>query len=104
MSSELVIWASARIRPVEADRMKTRPADIGGIASDSIAKLVGAGAEAMAGRGWNPPPIAATVMAPGWVRTDMGGPNAPLSVEESVRRIVDTVAGQAGKAGLYDID
>ena len=30
---------------------------------------------------------------PGWVRTDMGGENAPLSVEDSVRAMRDTVAG-----------
>ena len=36
---------------------------------------------------------------PGWVRTDMGGPQAPLSVEDSVRglvRVIEQVAGQAG--------
>jgi NAD(P)-dependent dehydrogenase (short-subunit alcohol dehydrogenase family) len=35
-------------------------------------------------------------MAPGWVRTDMGGPAAPLSVEESVRGIVDVLEARAG--------
>ena len=36
---------------------------------------------------------------PGWVRTDMGGPQAPLSVEDSVRglvRVIEQVAGQTG--------
>lgn len=36
---------------------------------------------------------------PGWVRTDMGGPNATLSVEESVSglvRVIEQAAGQAG--------
>lgn len=35
-------------------------------------------------------------IAPGWVRTDMGGPGAPLSVEESVRGIVQVLASRAG--------
>jgi hypothetical protein len=35
-------------------------------------------------------------VAPGWVRTDMGGPGAPLSVEQSVRGIVDVLESRAG--------
>ncbi len=33
---------------------------------------------------------------PGWVRTDMGGPNAPVSVEDSVRGIVDVIGRERG--------
>lgn len=31
------------------------------------------------------------VITPGWVRTDMGGPDAPLSPDESVGRMVETI-------------
>jgi NAD(P)-dependent dehydrogenase (short-subunit alcohol dehydrogenase family) len=44
------------------------------------------------------------LMAPGWVRTDMGGPRARLSIEESIPNLADTMDAQAGKAGLQYLD
>jgi NAD(P)-dependent dehydrogenase (short-subunit alcohol dehydrogenase family) len=40
------------------------------------------------------------LMAPGWVRTDMGGPEARLSIEESIPNLANTMEAQTGKAGL----
>jgi NAD(P)-dependent dehydrogenase (short-subunit alcohol dehydrogenase family) len=33
---------------------------------------------------------------PGWVRTDMGGPSAPVGIEESVTGVLDVVEARAG--------
>ena len=44
------------------------------------------------------------LMAPGWVRTDMGGPQAHLSIEESIPNLANTMDAQAGKAGLQYLD
>lgn len=44
------------------------------------------------------------LMAPGWVKTDMGGPQARLSVAESIPNLVDAIAAQEGKTGLQYLD
>jgi NAD(P)-dependent dehydrogenase (short-subunit alcohol dehydrogenase family) len=44
------------------------------------------------------------LMAPGWVRTDLGGPKARLSTEESIPNLANTMDAQAGKAGLQYLD
>ncbi len=44
------------------------------------------------------------LMAPGWIRTEMGGSNAPFSVEEVMPQIVDVLIAQQGLAGLRYLD
>jgi len=44
------------------------------------------------------------LMAPGWVRTDLGGPQARLSIEESIPNLANTMDAQAGKPGLQYLD
>jgi NAD(P)-dependent dehydrogenase (short-subunit alcohol dehydrogenase family) len=44
------------------------------------------------------------LMAPGWVRTDMGGPQGRLSIEESIPNLVNTMEAQSGKPGLQYLD
>ena len=47
---------------------------------------------------------ALVLMAPGWIRTEMGGSNAPFSVEEAMPQIVDVLISQQGAAGLRYLD
>lgn len=44
------------------------------------------------------------LMAPGWVRTDMGGSQARLSIEESIPNLASTMDAQAGRVGLQYLD
>ncbi len=44
------------------------------------------------------------LMAPGWIRTEMGGPNAPFGVEEAMPQIVDVLIAQQGAVGLRYLD
>jgi NAD(P)-dependent dehydrogenase (short-subunit alcohol dehydrogenase family) len=44
------------------------------------------------------------LVAPGWVRTEIGGPEATLSVEDSIPRVVDTIGATSGKRGLHYLD
>jgi NAD(P)-dependent dehydrogenase (short-subunit alcohol dehydrogenase family) len=44
------------------------------------------------------------LLAPGWVRTELGGPNARLTIEESIPNLVTTVDAQRGRPGLQYLD
>jgi len=44
------------------------------------------------------------LLAPGWVRTDMGGANARLSVQDSIPNLVNVIQAQEGKGGLLYLD
>ena len=47
---------------------------------------------------------AMVLMAPGWVRTDLGGPEARLTLEESVPNVVDTLLAARTRPGLQYLD
>jgi NAD(P)-dependent dehydrogenase (short-subunit alcohol dehydrogenase family) len=44
------------------------------------------------------------LIAPGWVRTDMGGPDAQLDVETSIRGVADAITARSGQPGLHYVD
>jgi len=49
-------------------------------------------------------PRALVLMAPGWVRTELGGPDARLTIEESVPSLVNVLLKKQGTAGLEYLD
>lgn len=44
------------------------------------------------------------LMAPGWVRTDLGGADARLGIDESIPNVVRTLDALQGKPGLHYVD
>ena len=44
------------------------------------------------------------LMAPGWVKTELGGPNARLTISESIPSLVTTIDAQRGHPGLKFLD
>jgi NAD(P)-dependent dehydrogenase (short-subunit alcohol dehydrogenase family) len=44
------------------------------------------------------------LLAPGWARTDLGGSEAGLSVQESTAGVADVIEAQAGVPGLQFLD
>jgi NAD(P)-dependent dehydrogenase (short-subunit alcohol dehydrogenase family) len=44
------------------------------------------------------------LLAPGWIKTDMGGSDAKFTIEETIGDIANTLTGQDGKAGLQYLD
>ncbi len=49
-------------------------------------------------------PRALILMAPGWIRTALGGPTAPFGIEESIPKVVNVLLAQRGKPGLQFLD
>jgi hypothetical protein len=43
-------------------------------------------------------------MAPGWVKTELGGAGARLSIDESIPNVVRTLDNLRDKPGLHYVD
>jgi NAD(P)-dependent dehydrogenase (short-subunit alcohol dehydrogenase family) len=44
------------------------------------------------------------LLAPGWIRTGLGGPQAPFTIEEAVPQVVDVLLAKLGRPGLEFLD
>ncbi|RVB21124.1 3-oxoacyl-ACP reductase, partial [Mesorhizobium sp. M7A.F.Ca.CA.004.05.1.1] len=44
------------------------------------------------------------LMAPGWVRTELGGPGARLTIQESIPSLVNVLLAKRGNPGLEYLD
>lgn len=60
--------------------------------------------QALASYAGRHPERATILMAPGWIRTELGGAGAPFGVEEAMPQIVDVLVGQQGVPGLRYLD
>jgi NAD(P)-dependent dehydrogenase (short-subunit alcohol dehydrogenase family) len=49
-------------------------------------------------------PRTLVLMAPGWVQTELGGPGARLTIDESIPNVVRTLDGLQGTSGLHYVD
>jgi NAD(P)-dependent dehydrogenase (short-subunit alcohol dehydrogenase family) len=50
------------------------------------------------------PERALVLMAPGWIRTGLGGPDAPFTIDETIPQVVDVLLSRLGKPGLEYLD
>ena len=55
-------------------------------------------------REWKTRGIVSIMLAPGWVQTDMGGPNATFTPEEAISRVRKVIAGATAKDSGRFID
>jgi hypothetical protein len=44
------------------------------------------------------------LLAPGWFRTELGGPHAPFTIEEAIPDIVSVVIAKQDKPGVRYLD
>lgn len=47
---------------------------------------------------------AMVLLAPGWIQTQLGGPDAPYTVEESAPKLIEVLLAKRGRPGLEYLD
>jgi NAD(P)-dependent dehydrogenase (short-subunit alcohol dehydrogenase family) len=47
---------------------------------------------------------AIVLIAPGWIRTDLGGPDAPFTMEEAIPQVADVLLAARATPGLHYLD
>jgi NAD(P)-dependent dehydrogenase (short-subunit alcohol dehydrogenase family) len=47
---------------------------------------------------------AVVAMAPGWIRTDLGGAQAPFTIEEAIPKVVDVLLAARATPGIHYLD
>ena len=116
----MVTNALSPLRVIEALQDRVEPAGTIGVMSSgqgSVANNVNGGHEVYRGskaalntfmRSYaarhDGEPRTLVLMAPGWVRTDMGGSGARLGIDESIPNVVKTLDGLQGSPGLHYVD
>ncbi|MBC1183632.1 SDR family oxidoreductase [Brevundimonas sp. WCHBH090558] len=111
-------WAPLQV--VEALGDRVAPSGVIGVMSSgqgSIANNNGGGVDAyraskaalnMLMRGYaarhTDDPRGMLLLAPGWIRTDLGGPDAPHTIEDSIPKLVEVILAQRGRPGLRYLD
>jgi NAD(P)-dependent dehydrogenase (short-subunit alcohol dehydrogenase family) len=47
---------------------------------------------------------ALVLMAPGWIRTSLGGPDAPFTIQDAIPEVVDVLLAKRERPGLEYLD